>query len=158
MSSLERFFTHTYFRLHVVLEFRLEFHLARLQSGLFGEPTRTRGRSPKLQLAWEGPYKVITRINDVVYRVQRHPRSRMMVVHLRQIGAVPGSCSGRAALRRGQCDILGFLGGVAYVRSPWTNNVYVTATIDSAKLLQFHSNATMKTFVSPITIASSATM
>jgi hypothetical protein len=24
--------------------------------------TRTRGRSPKLQSAWEGPYKVITRI------------------------------------------------------------------------------------------------
>jgi hypothetical protein len=40
-------------------------------------PTRTRGRS-----AWEGPYRVINRINDVVYRVQRHPRSRMMVVHL----------------------------------------------------------------------------
>jgi hypothetical protein len=45
-------------------------------------PTRTRGRSPKLQSAWEGPYKVINRINDVVYRIQRHPRSRMMVVHL----------------------------------------------------------------------------
>jgi hypothetical protein len=45
-------------------------------------PTRTRGRSPKLQSAWEGPYKVITRIIDVVYRIQRHPRSRMMVVHL----------------------------------------------------------------------------
>jgi hypothetical protein len=30
-------------------------------------PTQTRGRSPKLQSAWEGPYKVITRINDVVY-------------------------------------------------------------------------------------------
>jgi hypothetical protein len=30
-------------------------------------PTRTRGRSPKLQPAWEGPYKVITRINVVVH-------------------------------------------------------------------------------------------
>jgi hypothetical protein len=45
-------------------------------------PTRTRGRSPKLQSAWKGPYKVITGINDDVYRIQRHPRSRMMVVHL----------------------------------------------------------------------------
>jgi hypothetical protein len=25
-----------------------------------------------------------------------------------QTGAVPGGCSGRAALRRGQCDILGY--------------------------------------------------
>jgi hypothetical protein len=28
------------------------------------------------------PYKVVTRINDVVYRIQRNPRSRMMVIHL----------------------------------------------------------------------------
>jgi hypothetical protein len=27
-----------------------------------------------------GPYKVVNRINDVVYRIQRNPRSRMMVV------------------------------------------------------------------------------
>jgi hypothetical protein len=52
-------------------------------------PTRSRGRSPKLQAAWEDPYKVITRINDVVYRIQRHPRSRMMVVHLDRL-ALPG--------------------------------------------------------------------
>jgi hypothetical protein len=45
-------------------------------------PTRTKGRSPKLQSAWEGPYKIIKRINDVVYKIQRNPRSRMMVVHL----------------------------------------------------------------------------
>jgi hypothetical protein len=28
--------------------------------------TSTKGKSPKLQSSWEGPYKVITRINDVV--------------------------------------------------------------------------------------------
>jgi hypothetical protein len=32
-------------------------------------PTRTKGKSPKLQSSWEGPYKVVTRINDVVYRI-----------------------------------------------------------------------------------------
>jgi hypothetical protein len=62
-------------------------------------PTRTRGRSPKLQSAWEGPYKVITRINDVVYRIQRHSRSRMMVVHLDRLA--PYLVLGTAALRRG---------------------------------------------------------
>jgi hypothetical protein len=40
-------------------------------------PTRTRGRSPKQQSAWEGQYNVITRINDVVYRIQRHLRSKI---------------------------------------------------------------------------------
>jgi hypothetical protein len=29
-------------------------------------PTRMKGKSPKLQSSWEGPYKAVTRINDVV--------------------------------------------------------------------------------------------
>ena len=45
-------------------------------------PQRRRGRSPKLQSSWEGPYNVITRINDVVYRIQRSAKSKMKVVHL----------------------------------------------------------------------------
>jgi hypothetical protein len=48
-------------------------------------PTSMNGKSPKVQSSWEGPYKVVTRINDVVYRIQRNPRSRMMVVHLDQL-------------------------------------------------------------------------
>jgi hypothetical protein len=39
-------------------------------------PTRARGKSPKVQSSWEGPYKAITRINDVVYGIQRHPTAR----------------------------------------------------------------------------------
>jgi hypothetical protein len=54
-------------------------------------PTRSRGRSPKLQSAWEGPYKVITWINDVVYRIQRHPWSRMMVIHLDRLAPYLGA-------------------------------------------------------------------
>jgi hypothetical protein len=27
------------------------------------------------------PYKAITRMKDVAYRIQRHPRAKMMVVH-----------------------------------------------------------------------------
>ena len=34
-------------------------------------PKRRRGRSPKLQSNWEGPYSVKKRINDVVYRIQK---------------------------------------------------------------------------------------
>jgi hypothetical protein len=45
-------------------------------------PTSTKGKSPKLQSSWEGPYRIVTRINDVVYRIQRNPRSRMMAVYL----------------------------------------------------------------------------
>jgi hypothetical protein len=48
-------------------------------------PTRTKGESPKLQSSREGPDKVVTQINDVVYRIQRNLRSRLMVVHLDQL-------------------------------------------------------------------------
>jgi hypothetical protein len=45
-------------------------------------PTCTKGKSSKFQSSWEGAYKVVTGLNDVVYRIQRNPSSRMMVVHL----------------------------------------------------------------------------
>ena len=58
-------------------------------------PMRRKGRSPKLQRSWEGPYKVVTRINDVVYRIQKNPRAKMKVVHLDRLmpfrGEVPDS-------------------------------------------------------------------
>jgi hypothetical protein len=44
-------------------------------------PTRAKGNSPNLQLSCEGPYEVVNLINDVVYRIQRNPRSTV-VVHL----------------------------------------------------------------------------
>jgi hypothetical protein len=34
-------------------------------------PTRTKGKSPKVQSSCDGPYKVVTRINYVVYRIQK---------------------------------------------------------------------------------------
>jgi hypothetical protein len=44
--------------------------------------TCMKGKLPQVQTSWEGPYKVVTRINDVVYRIQWNPRSRTMVVYL----------------------------------------------------------------------------
>ncbi|XP_037959193.1 uncharacterized protein LOC119688593 [Teleopsis dalmanni] len=53
----------------------------------FHNPQRKKGLSPKLQTYWQGPYRVITKINDVVYRIQEsgHPRARMKVVHLERL-------------------------------------------------------------------------
>jgi hypothetical protein len=53
-------------------------------------PTRTKGKSPKLQSSWEVPYKVVTQINDVVYRIHNNPRLRMMVVHLDWLATYQG--------------------------------------------------------------------
>jgi hypothetical protein len=45
-------------------------------------PTRTKGKSPKLQSSWEGPYKLVTRINDVVYRIQKNPRTISQLIRV----------------------------------------------------------------------------
>jgi endoribonuclease Dicer len=57
----------------------------------FYRPIRTKGKSPKLQSSWEGPYKVVNRINDVMYRIQKNPRSRMLVVHLDRLATYQGA-------------------------------------------------------------------
>jgi hypothetical protein len=44
--------------------------------------TWTRGKSPKLQLFWEGPLFVITQMNNLVFQTEQHPRATVMMVHL----------------------------------------------------------------------------
>ncbi|GBL83033.1 hypothetical protein AVEN_165268-1 [Araneus ventricosus] len=39
-------------------------------------PKRQRGLSPKLQQNWEGPYTIVKKLNDVIYRVQRSPNAK----------------------------------------------------------------------------------
>ncbi|GBM13960.1 hypothetical protein AVEN_152386-1 [Araneus ventricosus] len=44
-----------------------------------------RGLSSKLQQNWEGPYTVVKKLNDVVYRVQRSPNAKSKVIHINQL-------------------------------------------------------------------------
>ncbi|KAJ8957235.1 hypothetical protein NQ318_007799 [Aromia moschata] len=53
-------------------------------------PKRTKGKSPKLQSNWEGPYTRIKKINDLVYRIQLSPRSKPKVVHLERLAKYTG--------------------------------------------------------------------
>jgi hypothetical protein len=67
-------------------------------------PTETRGKSPKLQPSWEGPYNVITWINDVVYQIQQHLKAKMIVEHLDRLAPyLETTYMGQATLRREQC-------------------------------------------------------
>ena len=40
-----------------------------------------KGRTPKLARSWEGPFVIVKRINDLVYRIQRNKQSKTKVVH-----------------------------------------------------------------------------
>jgi len=48
-------------------------------------PQRKRGLSPKLQRHWEGPYEVVKRINDILYRIKKLPKGKPRVVHFNRL-------------------------------------------------------------------------
>ncbi|GBN38653.1 hypothetical protein AVEN_263854-1 [Araneus ventricosus] len=48
-------------------------------------PKRRKGLSPMLQQNWEGPYTVVKKLNDVVYRVQRSPNAKPKVIHINRL-------------------------------------------------------------------------
>ncbi|UYV77490.1 K02A2.6-like [Cordylochernes scorpioides] len=62
-------------------------------------PQRKKGLSPKLQYQWEGPYKIIKCLNDVIYRIQKTPKSKPKVVHYNRLAPFRASC----CLKRSDC-------------------------------------------------------
>ncbi|GBM41553.1 hypothetical protein AVEN_52299-1 [Araneus ventricosus] len=48
-------------------------------------PKRRRGLNPKLQQNWEGPYTIVKKLNDVIYRVQRSPNAKPKVIHINRL-------------------------------------------------------------------------
>ena len=56
-------------------------------------PQRKKGLSPKLQKPWQGPYVIVKRINDLIYRLQLGPRSRQRVVDFNQLWKYHGENS-----------------------------------------------------------------
>ncbi|GLV42893.1 Glutamate receptor interacting protein [Carabus blaptoides fortunei] len=53
-------------------------------SGLYN-PRRRLGFSPKLQRPWEGPYTVVKRINDVIYRIRKLLKGKPKIMHVNQL-------------------------------------------------------------------------
>jgi len=67
----------------------------RFQEGqlvLLYNPTRKKGFCQKLQSEWDGPYVVVNRINDVVYRIRKYecPRAKMKIVHAERLAQYTG--------------------------------------------------------------------
>ena len=51
---------------------------------------RQKGRSPKLQTKWLGPYRVVTRLSDVTVRLQMTPRTKQLMTHVDRLKAYTG--------------------------------------------------------------------
>ncbi|UYV77521.1 K02A2.6-like, partial [Cordylochernes scorpioides] len=48
-------------------------------------PKMKKGLSPKLQKSWEGPFRIVKKLNDVVFRIQRSSHSKPKVVHFNRL-------------------------------------------------------------------------
>ena len=46
---------------------------------------RKKGKSPKLQCPWQGPYLITKCLNDVVFRIQEKPNTKPKVVHYNRL-------------------------------------------------------------------------
>ena len=54
-------------------------------------PQRRKGLCPKLQASWDGPYTIVKKINDLVYRIRKQPRGKLKVVHHNRLAPYRGS-------------------------------------------------------------------
>ncbi|GBL88135.1 hypothetical protein AVEN_117741-1 [Araneus ventricosus] len=57
------------------------------ENGLIFMYNRKRRRVlyPRLQENWEGPYTIVTKMNDVVYIEQRSPNATPKVIHIKRL-------------------------------------------------------------------------
>src|SRR3981081_2953449 len=51
------------------------------EAGGLYNPRGKKGRTPKLVRPWEGPYRVVQRLTDVVYRIRLSPRTKVRTVN-----------------------------------------------------------------------------
>ncbi|MBF2463460.1 hypothetical protein [Listeria welshimeri] len=58
-------------------------------------PLPKKGKCPKLQARWEGPYTVVTRINDVTYRIKKGLRGKPKVIHVDRLARYQGTNDAR---------------------------------------------------------------
>ncbi|UYV79411.1 K02A2.6-like [Cordylochernes scorpioides] len=72
-------------------------------------PQRKKGLSPKLQYQWEGPYKIIKCLNDVIYRIQKTRTSKPKVVHYNRLAPFRGSVPEQWTVRDDQTKLRGGL-------------------------------------------------
>ena len=54
-------------------------------------PSRKKGLSPKLQRRWEGPYQIVNKLSEIVYRLQRKPGGGKKDVHFDRLKPYEGA-------------------------------------------------------------------
>lgn len=55
-------------------------------------PTKTKGRSPKLQCQWMGPYYIAEVYTDLIYKIKRSSESKENIIHHDRLKPYFGKC------------------------------------------------------------------
>ncbi|KAJ8958740.1 hypothetical protein NQ318_016468 [Aromia moschata] len=76
-------------RIHRFAREKLKIHSDKMKQRLDTTSTETAFK-PGDASNWEGPYTIIKKINDLVYRIQLSPRSKPKVVHLERLAKYTG--------------------------------------------------------------------
>ncbi|KAJ8954406.1 hypothetical protein NQ318_011080 [Aromia moschata] len=76
-------------RIHRFAREKLKIHSDKMKQRLDTTSTETAFK-PGDASNWEGPYTIIKKINDLVYRIQLSPRSKPKVVHLERLARYTG--------------------------------------------------------------------
>ena len=61
---------------------------------------RKKGRSPKLQCRWRGPYIVVKRLSDLVYCIQKSSRAKSSTVHFENLKPYKGAVDNEWVFRK----------------------------------------------------------
>jgi hypothetical protein len=62
-------------------------------------PQRRKGKSPKLQASWDGPYAVVRVYRNVVVEIKANSRTKSKVVHIDRLAPVKQPYNGEWVLR-----------------------------------------------------------
>jgi len=57
------------------------------QSVWLFNPQRKKGKTPKLQSSWEGPYTIVKKLSDVTFRIQKSARHKLKIIHVDRLAS-----------------------------------------------------------------------
>lgn len=57
---------------------------------LLHDPRKYKGRSPKFQMRWSGPYTIVSELSDLLYKIQAGPKQRAKIVHVNRLKPYSG--------------------------------------------------------------------
>ena len=98
---------------------------------------RKKGKNPKLDCPWEGPYLVVPKLSDVTYQIQRSRRAKPKVIHVDRLKPYLGPALESWIAERGEPDVPAVSPVVCAERSEPVNPVNPGGSV-SAELREGH--------------------